>query len=292
MQTEEAAIYSIGRMSIEQSSPATRTLSELTREYHQNILRLTHEFSGSEIAWNVSQHVLDQLWENQASFSAPSEKRSSSSAVIAYACQACGYQLYPGWEGTTLRVKQPNKALSPSAKKTLRRRELRKRKKAAQTEAMKGRGRNSNSRSKGIDQANTASEVTICLLRDDPGIRPLDRNRLVLTCGRCGNKTLCKGLRRATDVKTAPLELQHKPVAASRPSKGSLTGEFERLPSLSRKPPPQSSFGESVTQKPSFKTTTPLEQKLGKKKKKKPKKTLNTKKGGNLMNFLSSLNDH
>jgi len=170
---------------------------------------------------------------------------------------------------------------------------LRKRKKAARADSMKGRGRNNNSRSKLNGKANTTSEGTLCLLRDDPGIGPLDRNRLVLTCGRCGEKTLCKGLRREIRVEEKPLKPRRKPVAASRTTNGSLTGEFERLPSLSKKPPPpQPSYGKSVTQKPSFKTTaTPLEQKLGKKKNK-PKKISNSKKGGNLMNFLSSLNDH
>ncbi len=284
---------SLERMLLQQKSPSSQVVSELTQEYHQNVLRLAHEFSGSEIAWNVSQHVLDRLWENEVSSpasSAPSNN-SSSTAVIAHGCQVCGFQIHPGWKGTTLRVKRPNKVSSVSAKKTLRRRELRKRKKAARAEAMKAKrsGRRSNDEDKV-----TAAGGTLCLLRDDSGIGPLDRNRLVLTCGRCGDKTLCKGLKRETQVQPKIMHSNppRKP-QASISSKSAALDEFQRLPTISKKPPPQPSRGKIATQKLSSSKMTPLEQKLAlsKKKKKKPKPS-QSKKGGNLMNFLSSLNDH
>lgn len=284
---------SLERMSLRQQSPSSRAVSELTREYQLTVLRLAHEFSGSDIAWNVSQHVLDQLWENEVSSptsSAPSNN-SSSTAVIAHGCQACGHQLHPGWKGTTLRVKRPNKVSSISSKKTLRRRELRKRKKAARAEAMKSKksGRRFNDKGK-----STAEGGTLCLLRDDPAIGPLDHNRLVLTCGRCGDKTLCKGLKRETQVQPKIMHSNppRKP-RASFSSKFAALDEFERLPKISKKPPPQLSRGKTATQKLSSSKMTPLEQKLAlsKKKKRKPKPS-QSKKGGNLMNFLSSLNDH
>lgn len=280
---------SLGRMSLQQQNPSSRVVSELTHEFHETVLRLTHEFSGSEIAWNVSQHVLDQLWENEVSSSPPSNN-GSSTAVIAHGCQACGHQLHPGLKGTTIRVKRPNKVSSLSAKKTLRRRELRKRKKAARAEAMKAKrgGRRSN-KDKG-----TGDGGALCLLRDDPGVGPLDRNRLVLTCGRCGDKTLCKGLKRDAHVQPKTMHSNpHRKAQASLSSKTSSLDEFERLPKLSKKPPPKPSPGKIATQKLSSSKMTPLEQKLAlsKKKKKKPKPS-QSKKGGNLMNFLSSLNDH
>jgi len=216
--------------------PQSSRVSRLTNKYHQITLGLA-ETSNNEIAWEVSQQVLDRLWI--AGLGGEASVATSSSAVVksivldatatapsaaaidfedtVYACQACGYLLHPGWRGTYLRVKRPKPFLSISTKKTVRRREQRRRKRIARAEEMKANNKNrsrsrpssssyslpkpsssSSSIKAGSEDANdehtnartTNQHKRLLVLRDDLFIGRLDRNHLVLSCGRCGKKDL------------------------------------------------------------------------------------------------------
>jgi len=289
--------------------------TRLTHEYHQTVLRLTQDFSTTEVAWDVSQHVLGRLWDDDSSANGGSAQvvppASSASATPAHACQRCGYRLYPGWKGTSLRVKRPKPPSSLSAKRTIRRREQRKRRRTARAEEMKAKDHTTNSRRHASsarpntttpdgNSADTDSDATakqpLVLLRDDPNIGRLDRYRLVLNCGRCRDKTHLKGLRRDPQQKY-PGNKSNPAVVTARTTKATigrvddLSDNFIRLPKLSKKPPPPRTAAGAVNaaKKSPFPTKMSLlEQKMaGKKKKKKTDKT-----SGNFLNFLSSLNDN
>ena len=328
-------------------------VSERTHEYHQAVLRLAHEFSGTNVAWDVSQHVLDRVWESESSerTSKPSNRAYSSSgsaaaaAIAHYSCQACGYQLHPGWKGTTLRVKRCNQKRSPAKKKTLKRRELRKRKKAALARERnnanvvrhKDHRRNNNNNLASNNNYNNSPnnpETTkgrLHLLRDEVDLGPsiLDRNHLVLTCGRCGDRTRLKGLKRELPKLEwkkppqppycAPLKSPSTSASVNGNRNGdvdNLSGNFEHLPRLNnnknnhnqKKPPfsdtnkwsqrkffkasanaPENNSARATTESPK---KTLLEQRLGMSSKRKKKKNSTPKKSGNLIDFLSSLNDH
>jgi hypothetical protein len=288
----------------------------LTHEYYQTVLRLAHEFPDMNVAWDVSQNVLDKLWEDDGNKDSSAEDRAESTAIHP-ACQGCGHGLHPGWNGTSLRVKRPSRPSLVGVKKTLKRRELRQRKRAARAEEMKARdnrGRrhngaantNTNAMNTSSSSSNTRTDTAaatskMVFLRDDPGIGRLDRNVLVLTCGRCCQKTNLKGLRREP-----PQRQNHQPPQAHRtgrrptvatartPQTGggvaNLSENFERLPRLSSKTP-------TITKPPN---TVDEALSLLQRNKKRTKKTKaissNNSKGnntsGNLLNFLSSLNDH
>jgi len=285
-------------------------VSRLTHDYHKTVLGLTQEFFGSQIAWKVSQHVLDKLWDDTASNEDPAKESDITS--IAHACQACGYRLHPGFEGTSLRIKRPN-PISTISKRTKRRRLLRQRKRDALDAASKA-NRNRRHKAPPRTLAKTAAAETISyqklvLLRDDETLnRSLDRNHLVLTCGRCKDKTYLKGLRRDSsnaNEEAAEYNPTKKKNTSQRefkmPKNGSLSENFERLPKLSKaKPlrkgvfqtsPPPNAVAAAPKAAPAPPKGTLLEQKLGKKKKKKSNLS-NPKKSGNLMDFLSSLNNH
>lgn len=300
-------------------------VSRIRDEYRQSVLDLCHEYSSTQIAWDVSQHFLDKIWNSSPENNDSNGNRGSSShkgatpatvfpesggttATVAYACQSCGYRLHPGWNGTTLRVKRPNPPPSPSAKRTLRRRELRKRKKAARAEEMKAKDhRNKRGRRATVSGPSSGSMAAegasprqkLVLLRDDPGIGRLERHRMVVTCGRCKDKTYLKGLRRGQQEQQQQQRLQtpktKQETANARASQdlrhgaGDLSENFERLPELAKKPPPTSN---SIEKSPPGAPMSLLEQKMGLKKKKKKKKGAGNNQSGNLLNFLGSLNDH
>jgi hypothetical protein len=285
--------------------------------YHQTVLRLADEFSGTEVAWTVSQHVVGKLWDSS---SPEGGERSSFSSkgdpVPVYLCQFCGYRLHPGWNGTSLRVKRPGGTLSHETRRTLRRRELRKRKRKALEKEQQPRGHRHNrtlAPSRPEDAAGIADDgqgKQLVVLRDDPEIGRLDRNRLVLTCGKCKGCTYLKGLRREPQPRMQPLPSPPKPSpspshgaaetlgtsrARTPPKPGAadnLSENFERLPKLSLKRPPAqaNAAAPTVTQQSPPATMSLLEQKLVTKRKKKKKNP--PKKSGNLIDFLSSLNNH
>jgi len=318
-------------------------VSERTHEYHQAVLRLAHEFSGTNVAWDVSQHVLDRVWESESdSASKPNERNRSEASpnsssgtttaatTIAQSCQACGVHVHPGWEGTTLRVKRSKQKTNQSpANKTVKRRELRERKRAAMAQE-----RNANVRHKdrhnlaSNNSANSEHKGRIHLLRDEVELgRPtLDRNHLVLTCGRCGDRTRLKGLKREPPKlerkmppppNCATLKLPNTS-AGGNGDVDNLSGNFEHLPRLSnnnnnhkKKPPfsntntwserkffkgstfaPKNNSARTTTSTTESPKKTLLEQKLGMSSKRKKKKNSTPKKSGNLVDFLSSLNDH
>lgn len=295
------------------SDPTAFDVSDRTNEYRQTVLRLAHKYSSSKIAWDVSQDVLDKLWDTSAV--APHDGRRAQAGsgakldtVIAYICQGCGARLHPGWRGTTLRVQRPGKSPTVSSKKTAKRRALRKRHKAAlAAERDRSHQHHQNNRrnlpSVDTPAAAAAPKTKLVILKDDPSaLGPLDRNRLVLTCGRCRHKTYLKGLRR--DLPTQPPQPKATPkvmagVVPTTPTTNggvaNLSENFERLPELSNqkhkdKPrqPPHATKNLPAKKPPSTSMTL-LEQKLARKKR---KKKTPAKSGGNLMNFLSSLNDH
>jgi len=347
-------------------------VSRLTNKYHQITLGLA-ETSNNEIAWEVSQQVLDRLWI--AGLCGEASVATSSSAVVksivldatatapsaaaidfedtVYACQACGYLLHPGWRGTYLRVKRPKPFLSVSTKKTVRRREQRRRKRMARAEEMKANNKNrsrsrrssssyslpkpsSSSIKAGSEDANdehskvrtTNQHKRLLVLRDDLFIGRLDRNHLVLSCGRCGKKTYFKGLRRdqsqngptneatgnTTRRKNGNLvssNSNERAVDGTTAGNGNLEENFEPLPPVenqaSRKNKNSSirplsqvseAEGRSTIEAPPPPPLSLLEQrreeKFGRRKKRKKKETISSpnKKSGNLLDFLSSLNDH
>lgn len=303
-------------------------VSRLTDAYHQTVLGLT-ESSNTEVAWDVSQHVLDRLWTSsnpvEDSVSPPSIKLATVSSTFdstIHACQGCGYGLYPGWRGTSMRVKRPKQPSSLSAKKTVRRREQRKRRRAARTEEMKAKDNHGRRRSSVSslrpdmsvastrNDNNAAVNQHLVVLQDDPIIGRLERNRLVLTCGRCQDKTYIKGLRREQQQRTA---IRSTPIT-SRGASGyikkrappfvpvgdanNLAEDFVSLPRYRKKPPKPPPPRVAAALKPSKSSLSLLEQKreqqfgARKQKKKRVTELSSNKKTGNLLNFLSSLNDH
>jgi len=280
---------------------------EIRDEYRQSVLELCHEFPSTELAWDVSQHVLDRMWnspENNttnefngniigAKPSIVSPENNSSTTTTNYACQSCGYRLHPGWNGTTLRVKRPNPFSSPSAKRTFKRREHRKRKKAALAEEKKAKDHRHNKRELSRNDSQDASpRQKLVLLRDDPSINRLEKHLLVVTCFRCKDKTNLKGLRREQQQqqpqrnkrKYQPKPNQGTTTVPSHGVVGDLSENFERLPGLAKKPPPSSNAAKTSSR------MSLLEQKMFRKKKKKG--STNNNQSGNLLNFLSSLNDN
>lgn len=316
--------------------------AKATSDYRQTLLRLCHDYSDTKIAWDVSQQVLDKIWNdeeasakkeanghsgfssttlNSTGTTAASLSSSSSAspkgttASLNYACQACGFELHPGWQGSSLRVKRPPEFSSAASKRTVRRREQIKHKKAVMEEKRNRRSKDYKKQQQRSRQQQATSSTSMygatkrtVLLRDDPeGTGPLDRNRLVLKCGRCQDKTFLKGLKRedlstqqsqtATPKKgtktSHPKSMRTNAVTKGLGCSGgvnNLSENFEKLPKLSnsnknnKKEPPAAAGIKKKAPPVSL-----LEQKLGRKKKKtKP----GGNKGGGLLDFLSTLNDH
>lgn len=245
----------------------------MTASYHQTILGLA-ESSCNSIAWDVSQEVLDRRWEE------PSQEITNESVHL---CQGCGSPVCPGWKGTNLRVERP----SPITR-TVRRREQRKRRRAILAEQFKAKNRKRRPQNTASSSPFDASTAKI--LRDDPDVGRLDRNRLVLTCGRCRCKTYLKGLRREVhSASTSPVTTDKLATAVEKKRKIQNDGLGDDFISLPKKDPilPASAAGSKPNSSLSL-----LEQKLGRKKKKKTNGGVSKPKSGNLMSFLSSLNDH
>lgn len=316
------------------SSPPD-VVSRLTDAYHQTVLNLG-EISNTKISWHVTQHVLDYIWISSATSSTNANVTSSfvnngqSSAtatdeIIVHACQGCGYILHPGWKGTKLRVKRPDKD-----GKTIRRRKQRKRRKKAYAEETRAKDdyrnhhrRNSSSEpNRGNVAVNTNSSNKsigvkthhrrLVLMQND--VRFLARNYLVLTCGRCQDKIHLSGFRQEQQKKTilkATFIPSSSTTTATITKTGNLADNFEALPPSSttsvrsvshrkKKPfPPPAAATSTTNNRSSSSPSLSLlekrrEEQFGRKKKRKSKfdSISSDKKTGNLLNFLSSFNDH
>lgn len=283
----------------------------MTASYHQTMRGLAQECCNA-VAWDISQTVLDRHREKGFPSDPPAElsavntqerkalpSASSTESIhplTSQACQGCGFHLHPGWRGTSIRVRRPPKASSLSANRTLRRREQRKRRRAARAEDMnvKETSRGRRTPVSTTDGSNPTDEKQFAILYDSRSICRLDRNLLVLTCGRCHEKTYLKGLRReirdpsGTHSKPAPQSSVAAKARADASGTGSLGENFEPLPKHRRKPPPRESLHASESSAP----LSLLEQKLARKKKKKPTSISSNEKSGNLLLFLSSLNNN
>jgi hypothetical protein len=247
----------------------------LTASYHQTILGLA-ESTCHSIAWDVSQEILDRRWE------VPSQETTNISVHI---CQSCGSPVCPGWKGTNLRVERPSPAT-----RTVRRREQRKRRRAILAEQFKAKDHKRRPQNTASSSWSSLDTSTAGILRDDPDVGRLDRNHLVLTCGRCRCKTYLKGLRREVHPASTSAETTDRLVTAVEKKRKiqnhSLGDDFISLP---KKEPIR--LTSAVGNKPNSSLSL-LEQKLGRKKKKKTNGGVSKPKSGNLMSFLSSLNDH
>lgn len=231
-----------------------------TQQYRQSILDLATT-SGeddshnnnmistfTEISFMVSQRMLDKIWETSsqrrntdttprstpsatssttvriAGTSKSNSTKDTQNHVVVYACQECGHTLFPGRNGTQLRVERPKdrRTKDPTKRRTIRRRQQRKHKKAVRRKAMQARvvvssspqpvlmGNNTTFGSKrntmtaerlvkdqkrevDDDDAFVVKDYTLMLLDDDPDTNPLDRNQIVIKCGHCHAKYRFKG---------------------------------------------------------------------------------------------------
>ena len=310
-------------------------VSRLTDSYHQTILSLAESSNtDTEIPWQVTQHVLDRVW---CTTSSPNNDASTSTTVtdvddtVVYACQGCGYLLHPGWKGTNLRVKR-----SHNGSASMRRRKQRKRRRVARAEEMKAQDirnnrrrsfvANTNKNTSSGDSATTAElQHRLVLLQDDESCttdRPVVRNHLVLTCGRCRDKTHLKGLlqqqlKTTSPIVAAPTYKKKMNGGSGSDGNGNLADNFVSLPparssyqanNRKKKTPPQVVMSAAIAATIATSSTTKsssssspsislLEQKReeqfgARKRKKKAKSISSDKKTGNLLDFLSSLNDH
>jgi len=142
--------------------------------------------------------------------------------------------------------------------------------------------------------------------------RFLARNYLVLTCGRCQDKIHLSGFRQEQQKKTilkATFIPSSSTTTATITKTGNLADNFEALPPSSatsvrsvsyRKkkpfpPPAASTTNNRSSSSPSLSLLEKRrEEQFGRKKKRKSKfdSISSDKKTGNLLNFLSSFNDH
>lgn len=298
---------------------------DLTNNYRWKVLNLS-ETSPTEIAWLTSQHMLDQLWQTSHRdkssdiSTATTPPKNNTSKLVHYACQECGFLLHPGWRGTRIRSSGREDLNSQSVRKTMRRREQRKRQQAARTKQMKAKvGSVSQPSSSSSKQTTTAGDKsrTLLLLESSPKINLLDRNHLVLSCGRCHAKYYLKGPGENVATKvTRTTAVAIKNVSSQQPitSEGTrdaawgddLDGNFVVLPKSNNKIKDMSS--ERSNKPTSVRSSLPTaiasisalsspqltllerrQQEIFGNKKKKPKKNAPPK--NELLNFLSSLND-
>lgn len=290
--------------------------------YHQTILQLA-EKATNEVSWNVTEHVLHSLWVTPVVANDEDEN-------FMYGCQRCGYILHPGWRGTNLMVKSTRNKLTSSfsssattgSRKTARRRQQRKRKRQARAEdrrsADHGCRRRRTSASQPYNNKNenivpldtnksshtpTTDYQRLVLLKNDRPRNNCDRNHFVLTCGRCRDRVHLRGMPKSTTTTISPVTTATKNkkkmgtvatannsvAAITTKAEESLTNNYEALLPSTTTTTDQSSLGSS-------RRRSLLEQKrdekFGRKKIKKSGGSISSsKKSGNIMDFLSSLND-
>jgi hypothetical protein len=292
-------------------------IAACTQSYRQEILDLARQ-SNTEIAWTVSKHVLDMLWSLQQTRGQNLVMTNSASSCgvsyYYYGCQYCGSILHPGYGGSHIRAKNPKKLKmdvaqdgTAASRKTLKRREQRKKQRAARNkQAQPKKLINSANDSK---SAPRTSENRLILLDDATDVNRMIETHLVLTCGRCHGKTVLKGPKKLSGGN------EKKQTTPKQPSgKGNIRKDFSRTLGQSNNSRKRKSFEDAKTTATgklddSFVSLPPakindfstkaslslIEQRLASKKKKKKSKTDTRALAGgksNLMNFLSSLNDH
>lgn len=285
---------------VHETKRCSDVVSELTNDYRSNVVSLA-ETSNTQIGWVASQHALEGLWQ--------SARNASNTVVdfdakwIDYACQECGYLLHPGCGGTRIRTSRPQAVTSKTVRNTLRRREQRKRKHVARVKQMKAKDNG-----RGASSKQNTADSRLVLLENAPNVSRLDRNHLVLTCGRCRAKYFLKGPSQAVaprDMRTstaARAESAQKVIAAkmkdavASEATGRLDGNFVSLPPTSNGNK-NSSLTASGTRTNAFGalTSPPLtlleqrqQERFGNRKRRQIK---NAAPNCKLLNFLSSLND-
>jgi hypothetical protein len=281
-------------------------MPDMRNDYWWKILRLAETSSG-EIPWFTSQHVLDRLW--QTSRDGPDTATHSACKWVHYACQECGFLLHPGWRGTRIRSSGRDDLYSAAVLKTMRRREQRKRHQAARAKQM--RAKDSGGRPVSTKQA--TADPSILLLESSPKINLLDRNHVVLTCGRCCARYCVKGPGQDVAPKGARPSAIDKKISSHRlvttvggsdvaygDTKAELDGNFVPLPRSNKRivtghiKPKESASGAPAATIASL-SSPPLtllerrqQERFGDKKK---KHRMVVAPKSELLNFLSSLND-
>jgi hypothetical protein len=303
------------------------TKQNLTDLYRRDVLDLT-ELYNTEISWITSQQTLDTLWSSAGKRSSlisydninkksltttPANNNNyqqpqTSPTSYCFACQECGYMLYPGWKGTNLRIRRPDQlkqfSITSSSestttdatatriatrRKTVRRREQRKRKSIARNKQME-RTASSSSRMTTMARPTTAasSSSNFVLLENDITLSQVRRNHVLLTCGRCHGKVYLAGMKKSSNNSNPPKHHQQQQIAnvlsySSRTTVSkspqqhdhatastNLDYNFEPLPSLNERP---SMSEKRKVSSANQKLLSPLEQreleKFGPKKKKK-----------------------
>jgi hypothetical protein len=295
------------------------TKQNLTDLYRRDVLDLA-ELYNTEISWITSQQILDTLWSSSGKRSSlisydTINKKSltttpvnnnyqqpqTSTTTYCFACQECGYMLYPGWKGTNLRIRRPDQlkqfSITTNAtatriatrRKTVRRREQRKRKLIARNKQME-RTASSSARATTMARLTTAtlSSSNFVLLENDITLSQVCRNHVLLTCGRCHGKVYLAGTKKSSNYSNSPKHYQQQQTAktlsySSRTTVSkspqqhdhatastNLDYNFEPLPSLNERP---STSEKRKVSSANQKLLSPLEQrqleKFGPKKKKK-----------------------
>lgn len=245
-----------------------------TRKYRETALQILVA-EQDEVSSQIAEHFLDKLWEEE-------DVSKGSHTQTMYGCQACGYVLHPGYEGTSLRVKRVT--AKKGSLSTLRRRQQRKHQKLAATNQRGSKDTNSlNRRTKNSD-SESAESVRMVLLSEDPHL-VLDRHHLEIKCGRCQHKTLIKGLARERPTTKQDVQKQQavswstKQRIKKREAASMVQDDVKDSSDFLALPPAATSKN---SKKPAPKSIPTF-----KKKKKKRGNQGNNK----LMNFLSSLND-
>jgi hypothetical protein len=227
---------------------------DLTNNYRWKILGLT-ETSPTEIAWLTSQHVLDQRWQtstrnSSSGISTTTISKNNTGEWVQYACQECGFLLHPGWRGTMIRSSGREDLKSQSTRQTMRRREQRKRHQAARVKQVMAKD---SSTSRASSSSSSSKQITITddssrrlqLLESSPKINLLDRNHLVISCGRCHAKYYLKGpgqylapnITRACSADIKTISTQKMNISEGKRDaawRGNLDGNFVVLPQSSK----------------------------------------------------------
>jgi len=274
-------------------STTTTFVDRLTKQYRYDVLNLCQQSNTVE-TWETAQHLLDQCWSQK-------DVVSDDCQSIVYLCSTCGASLYPGWDGTRLRV-----ARFPSlkAERTRRRRMQRQKRREFIVQKKKAKEFKPHKTPQQQNGDKTSEPIVVekVVLQDDPNLE-FDRHHIVILCGRCQSKVRLKGLKREFPLTKQIIQQkqeskkriqnfkQQDKIVATDPresvkddvaTKSAVDGDFLQLPPG----PPMTTKGTKVQHSKSSQWTL----QNPKKEKKKSKQGDNNKKN-KLFNFLSSLND-
>ena len=265
--------------------PDEQAVQQATRRFRYDALELC-QASRTEVSWCAAQHLLDQCWNAEND----SEVKSYATAIV-YVCPDCGVDLHPGWEGTSLRV-----ARFPAvqSERTRRRRLQRKQRRLLLSRQKQAKDTNKDKLASAKLKESDSLVVERMILREDSDL-VFDRHHLILSCGRCHSKTPLKGLKRESPPTKQSIQrkqlaqgrtmgvkqVDKKPVEDTIDDSMNSPSDFLQLPPPSK--PSASTSGKSTAKVP------PLFLQNSKKSKKNKRGGENKK--GQLLSFLSSLND-